>query len=220
MARVELHTNSKLVSVDRERLNVVGSGDQSGNRGTTPGVAVGKTPAWGSAASGKTPAWGTATGKTPAWSTATGKTPAWSSTTPAWNAKAATGKTPSWAPSKTPSWQQPQPALSDNGLRSTAPVAVSWAIKDAEIVISGERYRLISVDNGVLSVTGTSGNKTCRISEAMPAIPAKKDRVAIHNISPVLYGVVIGLDGPDAVVKIDGSGEFKIVNINSLVKLL
>jgi transcription elongation factor len=214
-ARVELHTNSKLITVDRERLVIAGASGDSSRSLMTPAVAVGKTPAWGAAASGKTPAWSSATGKTPAWSAGTEKTPAWSST-PAWNAKAATGKTPSWAPPKTPSWQQPEQARSSKDYIQ----ASSWALPGAEVTFGNDRFKIASVEGTNVVMSNPSATKTVRASELAPVVPSKKDRVAIHNQTPILYGSVIGLDGPDAVVKIDGTGEFKIVNVNSLVKIL
>ena len=232
MARVELHTNSKIISIDRERLSIVGSASDrlDDNRyrdrnmtGMTPSVAIGKTPAWGgaAAASGKTPAWGAATGKTPAWNVAVGKTPAWSSTTPTWNAKAgATGKTPSWAQSKTPSWQQPQTSNTDNKpIAKPVISSATWAIQNAEVMVSGEKFKITATSGPQITVASAKGEKTVSLSDASPCPPSKKDRVAIHNITPVLYGSVIGLDGPDAVVKVDGTGEFKIVNVSSLVKI-
>ena len=91
MARVELQSTSKLVSVDRDRLMISGSGpDRNANYG---GVA--RTPAYGMAP--KTPSY-TNMGKTPAWN-AGGKTPSWSmpgaSKTPAWSIPGT--KTPIWA---------------------------------------------------------------------------------------------------------------------------
>lgn len=119
VARVELHTNSKIIAVPRDRLVPVGGDAAAERRGDdtrfstsssarTPAWGASKTPAWGAT---KTPAWNAGSGKTPAWNAAaSGRTPAWnaaaSGKTPAWNA-AASGRTPAWnaaASSKTPLW--------------------------------------------------------------------------------------------------------------------
>ncbi|KAL1920767.1 uncharacterized protein VTP21DRAFT_11402 [Calcarisporiella thermophila] len=90
-ARIELHTNSKVVSVPKPEL-LTENGEPFGPRNNFapryPEPAASKD-RWGStpAAGSQTPAWGGAGSRTPAWSSS--RTPAWSgagSQTPAWNA--------------------------------------------------------------------------------------------------------------------------------------
>ncbi|KAJ3361314.1 transcription elongation factor spt5 [Kappamyces sp. JEL0680] len=118
-ARVELHTNSRTITIEKERLNVQGEEGapkrpnyQAGrptsrydDYGRTPANSGSKTPydSWSGGTGGRTPAWN-AGSKTPAWE-AGSKTPAWEagSKTPAWEAGS---KTPAWeAGSKTPAWE-------------------------------------------------------------------------------------------------------------------
>ena len=125
-ARVELHTNSRTVNVEKDKLNIQGESNnqrqpdyQSGSRpfnrydnsristhagSKTPAYEGGnawnsgsKTPAWDSGS--KTPAWDSGN-KTPAWDSGN-KTPAWDSgsKTPAWDSGS---KTPAWETAKTP----------------------------------------------------------------------------------------------------------------------
>ena len=48
---------------------------------------------------------------------------------------------------------------------------------------------------------------------------SKKDRVLIYGDGQHQTGSLIGLDGNDAVVKLDGTNDFRIVNIDNLAKL-
>ncbi len=55
--------------------------------------------------------------------------------------------------------------------------------------------------------------------EVAPSVPGKKDAVKLLNDDRAL-GTVIGLDGPDAVIRVDGTADFRIVPISSLVKIV
>jgi len=57
-----------------------------------------------------------------------------------------------------------------------------------------------------------------RCDELTTIPPGKKDRVRLITEDQAM-GTVIGLDGPDAVIRIDNSSDFRIVPIVSLVKL-
>lgn len=62
-------------------------------------------------------------------------------------------------------------------------------------------------------------NELVPVSELLPVAPAKKDSVRIVGEERGATGTVIGLDGPDAVIRIDGTADFRIVPIQSLVKI-
>jgi len=273
MARVELHTDCKLITVSRDRVALPGeassySSPSSTNApdrrswmaaGKTPAWNDGRTPAWNAAGGGKTTAWGSSSktpalgasssAKTPAWgSSSAAKTPAWgsnfSSKTPAWGAPS--GKTPAWGSSsaKTPAWGSSAKTLawgssaktpawggmasrtpgvgesgrsSDRAQPSSLP---AWAIPEAEVIIQsagGAQGKIISVlPNGKIQLVGR--NEPASASELAPVAPSKKDTVRIVG-EDRSTGTVIGLDGPDAVIRIDGTADFRIVPIGSLVKI-
>ena len=253
-ARIELHTNSKVVTVPRERVSLPGTdaaasgrrplGSVAGSGGKTPAWAESRTPAWGASktpawgsssssktptwnaqAGGKTPAWGGASAKTPAWGGAAAKTPAWGSTssakTPAWGV--ASSKTPSWGSgssrtpalgsgSKTPTWQASGPQA-----QSYLP---TWAVQDAEVSLkSGGVGKILSVipSSGAVQLAGHTAPLS--VSEMMPIAPGKKDSVRLLGDDHAT-GTVIGLDGPDAVIRVDGTSDFRIVPISGLVKIV
>ena len=56
-------------------------------------------------------------------------------------------------------------------------------------------------------------------AELHRVVPGKKDRVLIYGDGQHQTGSLIGLDGNDAVVKLDGTNDFRIVNIDELAKL-
>ncbi|KDQ56765.1 hypothetical protein JAAARDRAFT_36254 [Jaapia argillacea MUCL 33604] len=131
IARVELHSNNKIIMVDKDKLKrynpmnkktePLESGFSGGLGGG--GAGPGRTPQW-SQPGGRTPGWGAAQGRTPNPYAGDGKTPAWNASsrtpnpyaldggkTPAWNASSRTpnpyaqdgGRTPAWnASSRTP----------------------------------------------------------------------------------------------------------------------
>jgi transcription elongation factor SPT5 len=121
-ARVELHTNSKLVKVERNSLQLPGdvsvrrtNNSYYGNRfdgGRTPMFGGSKTPMH-RGDGGMTPNAYAESGRTPAWNPGS-RTPAWEagSRTPAWETGSRTpghnpgGRTPAWeAGSRTPAWE-------------------------------------------------------------------------------------------------------------------
>ena len=128
IARVELHTNGKIISVSVDKLALVSNGKNKDTRDSRDSrdssASSARTPAWNSS-SAKTPAWNASGAKTPGWNASGAKTPGWnapsssrtpgwnpaasssSSRTPAWNA-ASSARTPAWNPStsgaKTPAW--------------------------------------------------------------------------------------------------------------------
>jgi transcription elongation factor SPT5 len=111
-ARVELHTNSKIVTIDREKLQIQGATFSSRPRndfGSSSGGYLGsRTPAWGDGS--RTPAYGDGS-RTPAYGDGS-RTPAYGdgSRTPAWDASSRTPAHPSG--SRTPAW--------DSGSRTPA----------------------------------------------------------------------------------------------------
>lgn len=120
IARVELHTNGKIISVAVDKLALVSNGKSKGpdtrdtgsssNSDSRESTAT-QTPAWNSS-SARTPAWNTSSGgKTPGWNSSSARTPGWnpstsanSARTPAWSAaSSSSARTPAWNPSTTPS---------------------------------------------------------------------------------------------------------------------
>ncbi|KAK9492981.1 hypothetical protein V1508DRAFT_417014 [Lipomyces doorenjongii] len=126
VARIELHSKSKIISIEKTKLGFVDSrGDKTvsyeefitpkkflnGNVAPMPQYQGAATPSWhGGQTPARTPAWATSGdshgGRTPAWAAGDGgRTPAWSasSRTPAWSAGA---KTPAYGSSgnRTPAW--------------------------------------------------------------------------------------------------------------------
>lgn len=128
IARVELHTNGKIVNVPVDKLALVNPGknthsDQRNHNSNSsqhfPDNNA-NTPAWNSASSSsRTPAWNSggasSSSRTPAWNSAAARTPGWnpstsSSRTPAWNPSTSSSRTPAWNPSSsglTPAWNVP-----------------------------------------------------------------------------------------------------------------
>ena len=111
IARVELHTNGKIINIAVDKLALVSNGkhEASSNnrdsRNREPSGSAVHTPAWNASAA-RTPAWNAYSGaKTPGWNASSARTPGWnpatSSRTPAWNA-ASSARTPAWNPSTTP----------------------------------------------------------------------------------------------------------------------
>lgn len=133
IARVELHTNSKVISVPADKL-MLSEKDSSARRSAVPAYAsssaaagwgavggTARTPAWNAGSAARTPAWNSGSARTPAWNAGSARTPAWNSAsattpgiqpgrTPAWSA--ATGMTPAWnsnaaassSSARTPAW--------------------------------------------------------------------------------------------------------------------
>lgn len=116
VARVELHTNGKIISVSVNNL-ALASADKNKDSNyhrreeSRPVESTARTPAWNSASGGgKTPGWNAASSsgaKTPGWNSGSSRTPGWnssnsSSKTPAWNASSS-ARTPAWNPATTPS---------------------------------------------------------------------------------------------------------------------
>ncbi|KAG0222755.1 transcription elongation factor spt5 [Actinomortierella wolfii] len=117
-ARVELHTNCRIITVERAKLAIQNSDgtttpvsnitdpsqfNPSFNMGppSRPGSAGNMTPMHYSGAGSRTPAWNSGS-KTPAWNSGS-KTPAWSANTRTPNPYADGSRTPAWdAGSKTP----------------------------------------------------------------------------------------------------------------------
>lgn len=271
-ARVELHTNSKIISVPRDRVIPVdgsssaGPSGPSGHRdiagGKTPAWGTSKTPAWGAtktpawnAQSGKTPAWNAQSGKTPAWNAQSGKTPAWnaqSGKTPAWNAQsgktpawntqsgktptwqASTGRTPTWT-SKTPVWSAPaNPTAAASGWNSAATPAWNqsvaapsgddvpvWAQSGVLVRPKGATTAMESVESAAPGRVILANGQSYRPADLEPIQPGKKDRVRLLTAAPgePALGRVIGLDGPDAVVRMDEAASFRVIPLQSLGKL-
>lgn len=137
LARVELHTNGKVINVpvdklsipEKEAARISASTPSSRNPGARhshsqhqqqhPSASSAYTPAWNATPSGsKTPSWnaaGPSGGKTPSWNASSSKTPAWnsssnSSMTPSHPQSASSSsKTPAWSTSTgmTPAWNVP-----------------------------------------------------------------------------------------------------------------
>lgn len=70
--------------------------------------------------------------------------------------------------------------------------------------------------NGLLRLAGQSDSVSFK--EVNPSAPNKKDAVRLLNEDQA-SGTVIGLDGPDAVIRVDGTADFRIVPISNLVKI-
>jgi hypothetical protein len=83
---------------------------------------------------------------------------------------------------------------------------------------SAESQPIASVSSG--KVVLQSG-QSYRPSDLEPAVPAKKDRVRVLNApaGAASTGTVIGLDGPDAVVRLDDTASFRIVPLSNLGRL-
>ncbi|KAL9107822.1 MAG: hypothetical protein Q9227_007337 [Pyrenula ochraceoflavens] len=115
VARVELHSKNRLVSVDKSIVSVKdpitgqtmdlsrfggrGPGATGANR--TPyhgGATPSRVPAWDSGAGGRTPMAADG-GRTPAWGASTARTPAWSGGSTNGGGFGASSRTPSWKPS-------------------------------------------------------------------------------------------------------------------------
>lgn len=278
IARVELHTNSKLVAVDRDRLVLAGATGaaastartlswgaakttvwNAASSGKTPtwSMPTAKTPTWNAASSGKTPAWNVPAAKTPTWSMPAAKTPTWNisaAKTPTWNAAPAghstsvqSGKTPTWNSGKTPVWDnrssaprpdiinEPSSLSRDPRRQHAADAAISstalpnWAHLGVEVtgLSDGHVRRIVSVQGASrVSLAAPDGSiDVVSTRDLRPALPNKKDRVLIYGDAAFdshvqrRIGSLIGLDGDDAVVKLDDTGDFRIVNIANLAKM-
>ena len=228
-AKVELHTNSKLVTVPRDRIIFKGAiegGVPSGgdfkhplktpswtpSASKTPAWTASKTPTWSAASGGKTPSWRDADGKTPAWRSSTSKTPSWEPQPVARQS----AKTPTWQPAQQVSQPQPAPTQASS-------LAFKFISEGALVFFKDQGYSVSSTDTDYKAIVleNEAGGQTT-IGDATllkPQPPAKRDRAMIYGDGSMLKGTVIGLDGPEAVVKIDGSGEFKIIKASTLVKL-
>jgi transcription elongation factor len=248
MARVELQSTSKLISVDRGRLVTnFGGFDKSGGydrtvrtpayamASKTPSyISAGKTPAWN--AGGKTPAWNVSgANKTPAWSMpSSNKTPAWSipgMKTPTWSSTSQTdtGKTPAWsgvsgtdgtnlAPPKP---DKSIPTISRDPRRQQQAVPL-WIQPGVEVTSGDKKFTVTNVSANTISavdITTKISITYSGTSEWHRVIPVKKDRVLIYGDGQHQKGSLIGLDGNDAVVKLDGTNDFRIINIDDLAKL-
>ncbi|KAJ8098268.1 hypothetical protein POJ06DRAFT_258994 [Lipomyces tetrasporus] len=153
VARIELHSKSKIISIEKTKLGFVDSrGNKTisyeefvtpkkflnGNVSPMPQYQGGTTPSWlGGQTPARTPAWATSGdsngGRTPAWAAQDGgRTPAWSassSRTPAWNAG---GKTPAYGSSgnRTPAWnpgaRTPGRSAWDTGSRTPRAQDHAW----------------------------------------------------------------------------------------------
>ncbi|RKP07842.1 hypothetical protein THASP1DRAFT_16475, partial [Thamnocephalis sphaerospora] len=104
-ARVELHSNARVVAVDKSKLHpsaAAGGGNGYGGSGGSYGSGFGNG---GRGAGAQTPFYGASGGKTPnPYSSDGGRTPAWDAgnRTPAWDAG---NRTPAWnAGNRTPAW--------------------------------------------------------------------------------------------------------------------
>ena len=276
--RIELHTNSKLVTCDRDRVVVVGGSSTAAvaasrslvsaessapawaGSAKTPAWSSAKTPAWSSAktpawSSAKTPAWSSA--KTPAWSSA--KTPAWSSAkTPAWGE----AKTPAWGSAKTPAWtSSTTPGWKGSGDGTAGSRTPAWTVPAQSYALPDRTEdpdhdsNVVDIDDHPMTTSSQQKPFWCipgvevRLKESFsshyqpsdlqpftvpadeslkfpsghlePVVPGKKDRVRVVEAdnSADICGTLIGMDGPDAVIKVDGTLDFKIVPISRLLKI-
>lgn len=270
--RVELHTNSKVVTVERDRVILpqgTGSREDHDERerdfargGKTPAWSTAKTPGWGAGgATGKTPAWNAGSGKTPAWNAGSGKTPAWNADTgktPAWNA-GASGKTPSWQPGgrtpswnpqatgrtpawqgggKTPVWSQPSSAAAPSWNSAATPAwnsaaaaagssssdIVAWAQPGVIVRPRSDTSAALKIDSVAPGRIILDNGQSYRPADLEPVPPAKKDRVRVVSGTALqpdesTTGTVIGLDGPDAVVRLDDTSVFRIVPLQHLARI-
>lgn len=127
------------------------------------------------------------------------------------------GKTPAWqavsvGKSATPQKQAPASL-------PPIPSLPSWIIPDAEASLksgSGVVRVISTLPSGLVQVSGKS--EPVPHADLVPVVPAKKDAVKLLNEDRAT-GTVIGLDGPDAVIRVDGTADFRIVPISSLVKI-
>ena len=145
VARVELHTNGKIISVSVNNLALVSAGkgrDTQRGGESRPSESAARTPAWNASSSARTPAWNSSTSvgktpgwnapssssgaKTPGWNSSSARTPGWnqagssnSSKTPAWNAAASAARTPAWNPANTPNHP--------NGASSSSARTPAWS---------------------------------------------------------------------------------------------
>ena len=207
-----------------------------------------KTPTWGAAAGGagaggKTPSWKDADGKTPSWKLGTSKTPSWepqavkpSSKTPSWShpatasdasasANPAYGATTAASNSNAPSGNNNAPITTSGNINAAA-TAGGFIIEGVVVSYNNQEYSIVknapSISLKRISDESDSKEVVKNVEEASikPCPPAKRDRAIIYGDGSMLRGTVIGLDDPEAVVKIDGTGEFKIVKAAFLAKIL
>lgn len=116
------------------------------------------------------------------------------------------------------------------GREPASSVLPAWAIESAEVAYKASPggdasgrdagkagMRITSVlPSGMLMVAGC--NEAISPAELVPVAPNKKDTVRLLS-DDRSRGTVIGLDGPDAVIRVDGTADFRIVPISSLVKI-
>lgn len=151
VARVELHTNGKIISVAVNNLSLVKGKDSSVPRGgdsrSSATESTARTPAWNASSSARTPAWNSSSktpgwnasgAKTPGWNSGSSRTPGWnqaassSSRTPAWNAASSSARTPAWNPATTPSHTGPSASTSRTPAWSaTTGMTPAWNVPTA-----------------------------------------------------------------------------------------
>ncbi|GLD93079.1 hypothetical protein PINS_up001671 [Pythium insidiosum] len=102
---------------------------------------------------------------------------------------------------------------------------VTWKTRGVEVeVVSGDHRGRIGVIN---SVNGSSCTLDCdgqfitvSLEDVQPTVPEKQDTVIILSGDEAgQTGSLIGVDGTDGIVKVDGGSEIKIYAIASLAKL-
>ncbi|KAJ0405002.1 hypothetical protein P43SY_004919 [Pythium insidiosum] len=102
---------------------------------------------------------------------------------------------------------------------------VTWKTKGVEVeVVSGDHRGRIGV---ISSVNGSSCTLDCdgqfitiALDDVQPTVPEKQDTVIILSGDEAgQTGSLIGVDGTDGIVKVDGGSEIKIYAIASLAKL-
>jgi transcription elongation factor SPT5 len=266
-ARVELHTNSRLITVPLDKLILPGSAGQGHSAAPSQEEQRGaKTPTWTSSASktpsynsisaammggGKTPAWrgaSAAASQTPSWTGAGGRTPSWktpgAAKTPGWEPQpvAARSKTPAWAGSSavplaansaassgaTMSKPTLEAVPKEQVVQPTGEREPSYAMDNVCVLHLGQLHYIVKVHKNqpVVDLKSLDPSASARdvkasvpLSDTTVVRPQKRERAIIYGDGSLLRGQVIGLDDPDAVVKIDGTGEFRIVKLAALARL-
>lgn len=205
-----------------------------GNQTPQSGPTGSRTPAWGGigaqtpvvgGAGNRTPSWGASAGgsKTPV--NAGSRTPMGGNRTPSWGgpagsktptAAASGNRTPSWGGtgSKTPTTTMETTEATET--TATKPIlngVFKYSDKDGKECI-GAIAEILSNQQAV-TIKGQSIPLSSLISAV---VPEKKDRVVLRDEEGVC-GTIIGLDGPDAVIRVEGTADFKIVPLSNLVKI-
>lgn len=191
-----------------------GGGFSSGNNGPSSTLPDGGT------GSGKMGIGGGS--KTPSWvlPQAEGRTPAWAATTSSSGAGINSGNAANDG-SKTPITRHSAKNNTSQMLTNALP---SWVIPLAVVKLKlgrGLETHIVRVEttNPVNIYLAEDGGGLCvGIDEIESVPPSKKDRVRLLGTQSC--GIVVGLDGPDAVIRLDGSSDFKIVALNNLVKII